>query len=143
MGKEEASKGLALTDPEAFPDEAGLEQALGASKRLLDLLRGKIEEMGITVAWQYYRDGKAWLGKFMKGKSNLGWLHIKKGGFGATVYFTAETLPDAQGAVIGAGAGKLIPLTVEARSEVDLETIVRLLGEKAAARKKKAAPSGR
>jgi len=55
-----------LKDPEIFPSDEVLKNALGDSVySILDSFVKTItnEEYGLSVEWRFYNDGKAWLGK--------------------------------------------------------------------------------
>lgn len=69
-----ASDSLALTDKLTVPDETVLGNVLGQTKPLLDTLLCRAAQ--VNLAWNYYNDGKAWLGKLMYKRKNLGWLHV-------------------------------------------------------------------
>lgn len=129
------SDSLALTDKLTVPDETVLGNVLGQTKPLLDSLLHRAAQA--TPVWNYYNDGKAWLGKLMYKKKNLGWLHVYHGYFKVTVYFTEKTAPEVAALhlperIIGdfpdvRHSGKLIPLSVTPESEEDICSIISLL----------------
>ena len=91
----------------------------------------------VNLAWNYYNDGKAWLGKLMYKRKNLGWLHVYPGYFKVTVYFTDNTAADVSALhlperIIGdfpdiKHSGKLIPLSITPESQEDIGSILSLL----------------
>lgn len=128
---------LALTNKEQYPDIEILEKVLLDSFPIYQETILKLSDEDITIAWNYYNDGKAWLGKLMWKKKNLGWLHIYKGMFQVTVYFTekyrsgiadidiAQTTKSSflQTSV----SGKLYPLTVPVKQETDLTDLLCII----------------
>lgn len=130
-----ASDSLALTDKLTVPDETILGNVLGQTKPLLDTLLCRAAQ--VNLAWNYYNDGKAWLGKLMYKRKNLGWLHVYPGYFKVTVYFTDNTAADVTALhlperIIGdfpdiKHSGKLIPLSITPESQEDIGSILSLL----------------
>lgn len=55
-------KSLALTDKNQQPDDGLLEQVLQQTFTLYLQLRQQLRESEIEIMWNYYNDGKAWLG---------------------------------------------------------------------------------
>lgn len=84
-------KSLALTDKNKQPDDRLLEQVLQQMFTLYQQLRQQLRESEIEIMWNYYNDGKAWLGKLMWRKKNLGWVHVYDQAFRIVVFFTENT----------------------------------------------------
>ena len=131
---------LLLRDPELFPSDMILKDALGDSiYSVLELFVETItKEYGLIIEWRFYNDGKAWLGKVVHKKKTILWLSVWEGSFKASFYFTekhleaiaaldiSETIKDelAQAKHIGL----LIPMTFEVNDKEqlkDLLTVVR------------------
>ena len=81
-----------LTDPLVKPENNVLETALGKNYKRLKEFIEKINEKNIILEWNYYNDGKSWLGKLLYKKKNLAWLSIWNTGFKLTFYFTEKTI---------------------------------------------------
>lgn len=77
----------ALKNEDLFPDEAVLEKTLKNSYPAFEALTGLLHAEDVRIEWHYYRDGKAWMGKMMCKKKNLGWVHVYDGFFHTTFYF--------------------------------------------------------
>jgi len=81
-----------LTDPKIKPNTNVLEKALGKNyKRYVEFLN-EINSQNLTVEWNYYNDGKSWLGKILHKKKNLCWLSVWNVGFKLTFLFTEKTI---------------------------------------------------
>ncbi|MDR0515524.1 MAG: DUF3788 domain-containing protein [Fibromonadaceae bacterium] len=48
------------------------------------------------LEWNYYNDGKSWLGKILNKKKNLCWLSAWNTGFKLTFFFTEKTINGIQ-----------------------------------------------
>ncbi|WP_298109814.1 DUF3788 family protein [uncultured Bacteroides sp.] len=127
---------LILTNKEEYPDDSVLERVLQQSYPMYRQMLQQLQAGGIEVAWNYYNDGKAWLGKLMWKKKNLGWLHVYSGMFRITIYFTEKYKPGVIGLDIpqnikdgflqASPSGKLIPLTLPIAQEQDLAVLLCL-----------------
>lgn len=135
-GKNKTVSGsLALKDRQTIPDETILDNVLGQTKPMLDSLLGKTTQ--VNLIWNYYNDGKAWLGKLMYRKKNLGWLHVFPGYFKITVYFTEKAAAEVKSLHLSEKTlgnfpdmnhtGRLIPFSVAPESDEDIEDILLLL----------------
>ena len=85
-----------LTDPSVKPDSKVLENALGKNYKRFNEFIAKINEKNIALEWNYYNDGKSWLGKLLYKKKNLCWLSIWNTGFKLTIFFTEKTIGGVQ-----------------------------------------------
>ena len=82
---------LILTDPMVNPENDVLENALGKNYNRYKEFIDKINAQNLIVEWNYYNDGKSWLGKILNKKKNLCWLSVWNTGFKLTFYFTEKT----------------------------------------------------
>ena len=85
-----------LTDPSKKPDNTVLENALGKNYKRFNEFIDKANAINIFLEWNYYNDGKSWLGKLLFKKKNLCWLSIWNTGFKLTFYFTEEKIGGIQ-----------------------------------------------
>ena len=81
-----------LIDPLVKPDEKVLEKALGKKCNLFMDFVNKLNEQNLMIEWNYYNDGKSWLGKILYKKKNLCWVSIWSTGLKTTFYFTEKTI---------------------------------------------------
>jgi len=81
-----------LIDPMVKPENDVLENALGKNYNRYKEFMDKINAQNLIVEWNYYNDGKSWLGKILNKKKNLCWLSIWNTGFKLTFYFTEKTI---------------------------------------------------
>ncbi len=78
---------IELIDPSIYPTNDVLEKILGDSfATYLEVLL-LFDKSGLKPEWRYYRDGKAWLCKVVKGKKTIVWMSAWKAFIKATVYF--------------------------------------------------------
>ncbi len=112
-----------LRDEKVFPSEDVLVGAAGTYygvyREYVDLLLDR----GISVDWRYYRDGRAWLGKAVKGTRTVCWISLWEGFFRVSFYIAMrlrgefgklainEELLDR--AMRQPPVGKLLPIVVE------------------------------
>lgn len=132
---------LALTNKDQYPDSEILETVLENSFPLYQRTVQALSADDIQITWNYYNDGKAWMGKLLwKKKKNLGWLHIYNGLFKVTIYFTEkyragmETLdinPHRKSSFLQTpSVGKLLPMTFQMEQEKDLSDLLCVIGYK-------------
>ena len=81
-----------LTDPLTEPDNTVLENALGNNYKLYEEFITRIQEQNLVPEWNYYNDGKTWLGKILCKKKNLCWLSVWNTGFKLTFYFPGKAV---------------------------------------------------
>lgn len=81
---------LVLKDRSVVPSSDVLESVLNGTYPFFEKWNGVLADFGIELVWRYYNDGKAWMGKLLCGKRNLGWLHVYDGYFSVTCYFMAK-----------------------------------------------------
>ena len=81
-----------LTDPMVMPEDIVLRNALGKNYQLFTEFVQKINELTFALEWNYYNDGKSWLGKVLHKKKNLCWLSVWDTGFKLTFYFPERAI---------------------------------------------------
>jgi hypothetical protein len=81
-----------LTDPEARPENNLLENAMGKHYRIYAEFVNTTNELNLVPEWNYYKDEKSWLCKFLSRKKNMCWLSVWNTGFKLTFYFTEKTI---------------------------------------------------
>lgn len=131
---------LALTNKEQYPDLGVLEAVLQKSFPLYQKTIQALSDDDIQVTWNYYNDGKAWMGKLLWKKKNLGWLHIYNNLFKITIYFTEkyragiQTLdinPHKKSSFLQAPiVGKLLPMTFQMEQEKDISDLLCIISYK-------------
>lgn len=131
---------LALTNKDQYPDLEILEAVLQESFPLYQRTVQALSADNILVTWNYYNDGKAWMGKLLWKKKNLGWLHIYNGLFKVTIYFTEKYRADIETLDINphrkssflqsSTVGKLLPMTFQVEQEKDLSDLLCVIGYK-------------
>ena len=81
-----------LADPLVKPENKVLEKTLGKKYDLFMDFVNKLNEQDLIIEWNYYNDGKSWLGKILYKKKNLCWVSIWNTGFKTTFLFTEKTI---------------------------------------------------
>jgi len=129
-----------LKDPEFFPDDKVLAQALGKNYSVYKTFIEKLPDFGIETQWRYYNDGKAWLAKNIYKKKTVFWLSVWKGFFKVSMFFTEKTrtgiqeLPISKNiktSILNASAmGKLFPLVMDISSKTTLNNLYMLIDYK-------------
>jgi len=133
---------ILLKDKQVVPDDKVLKTALGESYAAYDELIKTVtaEESGLSPQWNYYNDGKAWLCKVVFKKKTVFWLSVWDGYFKAAFYFTEgncdainglEIAPEIKQSFKSAGhIGKLIPLVISVKSNIQLPDLLRIIAFK-------------
>jgi hypothetical protein len=85
-----------LVDPKVKLTNDVLESALGKNYNRYKEFVNKLNTQNLVIEWNYYNDGKSWLGKILNKKKNLCWLSIWNIGFKLTFYFTEKTIEGVQ-----------------------------------------------
>jgi hypothetical protein len=131
-----------LSDPDRYPDDSVLKEALGERFNVYTSLLDTIKkpDFGLTPEWNYYKDGKAWLCKVMFKKKTILWLSVWPGYFKIGFYFTEKHVDDIKGMEIDDGIkkdffnqktiGKLIPMVIDVSEEAQLDDVLRVVGYK-------------
>jgi len=116
-----------LIDPLVEPDDNVLENALGKNYNLYKTFSEKIKEQGLIIEWNYYKDGKSWLGKILNKKKNICWLSVWNTGFKLTFYFTNKTINGINELSI---SDEIKKKAMEAKPIGKLIPIIMLIGSK-------------
>lgn len=128
---------FALKDKEQFPTPEVLSTILKGSFPAYEQLEKELADAGTGIEWKYYNDGKAWMGKLMAKKKNLGWLHVYSGFFTVTCFcmekhletIAASALPQQiKDQVLGeAFDSKLKPMRIAVRAVEQIADVYKLL----------------
>lgn len=128
---------FALKDKEQFPTPEVLSTILKGSFPAYEQLEKELADAGTGIEWKYYNDGKAWMGKLMAKKKNLGWLHVYSGFFTVTCFcmekhletIAASALPQqVKDQVLGeAFNSKLKPMRIAVRAVEQIADVYKLL----------------
>lgn len=128
---------FALKDKEQFPTPEVLSTILKGSFPAYEQLEKELADAGTGIKWKYYNDGKAWMGKLMAKKKNLGWLHVYSGFFTITCFcmekhletIAASALPQqVKDQVLGeAFDSKLKPMRIAVRAVEQIADVYKLL----------------
>ena len=129
-----------LIDPLVEPDDKVLKHALGEKYNLYKTFSEKIGEQNLTIEWNYYKDGKSWLGKILNKKKNICWLSVWDTGFRLTFYFTNKTIDGLnelsisdeikKQAIETKPIGKLIPVIMQIGSKSLIDDGLKILDYK-------------
>ena len=129
-----------LGNPDIYPSDDILAEALGESYTAYKSLVQKLPEYKIEPEWRYYNDGKSWLTKAVYKKKTVFWLSVWDGFFKVSLFFTEKTRIGIQELPISAtiktkianepAMGRVIPLTLELYSESILEDLYALIAYK-------------
>lgn len=68
-----------FNDKNEYPNDQVLARHLGKTKGLWDEFTGAAASASLALEWNYYNDGKAWLGKLTHKKKTVCWVSIWKG----------------------------------------------------------------
>lgn len=83
-----------LTNKDEYPAHEILQQYFSeAEYKLYSQLIDGLYQNDLQEEWNYYRDGKSWLGKIMFKKKNLGWISYLETGLQVGVYFGERLWP--------------------------------------------------
>jgi len=128
---------IELTDPAVKPEDKVLEKALGKKYNLFMDFVGRLGEQDLAIEWNFYNDGKCWLGKILYKKKNLCWVAIWNTGFKVTFYFLDRTIGglyelniDEEIKNLGENSkrvGKFIPITLLISSKKKLNNALKVL----------------
>lgn len=128
---------MALKDKSMIPETEVLKKVLAGSYVAFVQWKQRQVEIGIVLEWKYYNDGKAWMGKMMLGKRNMGWLFIYSGYFTVTFYFMERHLRAIADSDIPEnirqdfyrtkGTGKLMPMSVKIDNGLKVAEALKIL----------------
>jgi len=126
-----------LTDPKVKPEDDVLENALGKNYNRYKEFLNKTSSHNLAVEWNYYNDGKSWLGKILHKKKNLCWLSVWNTGFKLTFLFTEKTINGIQKLDIDdeikntaqktKPTGKLIPIILLLKNKKTMDDGLKIL----------------
>lgn len=131
-----------LREEHIFPSSEVLKSALKDSYEVYEELIQTITSIkyGLTIEWNYYKDGKAWLCKVQYKKKTIFWLSVWDQFFKTGFYFTKK---NSSGVVTldikkslkeklssSKPIGKLIPLTIDLNKKTQLKDVLTIIGYK-------------
>lgn len=131
-----------LNDPSIYPDKNIISHHLGeatdAWNAFTDMLATEFPEL--VLEWNYYKDGKSWLGKLVKKKKTICWVSIWDKMFKTTFYFNEKNENTLKGTRLSKDLienyfnqpriGKIRPLIIALKSELPLKTVRQLIALK-------------
>lgn len=126
-----------LDNPHLTPDSTLLRAVMHDRYDHFEALCRLFERLGITWAWNYYKDGKNWLCKAQHKNKTVLWLSVWEDCFRLSFFFNQKTRAGVATLDIApalrtafetqTATGKLIPLLLDIRSEAELadaETLI-------------------
>ena len=116
-----------FTDPLIKPEGKALEKALGKKYILFTEFVNKLSEQDLMIEWNYYNDGKSWLGKILYKKKNLCWVSLWNTGFKTSFFFTDKTINGIHELEIDS---KIKDMAINPKQSGKLMAIVLLIGSK-------------
>jgi hypothetical protein len=128
-----------LKEQEIFPSKEVLQGVLGKVYDVLEELETRVtqSELALTLDWNYYRDGKAWLCKVCHKKKTVFWLSIWEGFFKTAFYFTEKHLEGIAGLDISEQIkedfcrmkpiGKLLPMVININRQEQLIDLLKIV----------------
>ncbi len=128
-----------LSDEAIFPNDEILLKYLGNTKTIWDLFVSTIAQKSplMSLEWHYYRDGKSWLCKLIKGKKTICWISICDKMFQLTFYFNIKYESEIKNFDIGQelknqylsndNIGKIRPLRIKIVNKDDLKDALKLI----------------
>ena len=142
-----------LRDPNIEPNAERIAAGLGTASVAYTEFLGRLEAHDISLAWRYYNDGKAWLGKGLytwvtkrgthKEITTL-WLSVWEGFFRIAIYIPEKHRAAALALPLSAEVRKMVedaqqmgklkffPLILDLRSSERFEDVLALLDFKKA-----------
>jgi hypothetical protein len=131
-----------FTDPSVKPDDEIIESIVGRRIDLWKSVLSHTEEnyKDVSGSWNYYKDGKQWLFKFVQKKKTLFWAAVFEKTFRITFYFgdKAESLvldsdlPETMKDEFRNAKrfGSIRPVSVVLREKKDVENVLKLISLK-------------
>jgi len=128
-----------LNDKLEYPHDDVLAKYLGKTKIIWDEFVAHLSSTfnSMSLEWNYYNDGKAWLCKLVHKKKTVCWISIWDQYFKVTFYFTDKNTDDIKLLKIdpawinkylsNKSIGKLKPLTTEVKTKKVLAGIYELI----------------
>lgn len=128
---------LILKDKNIFPTNEVISDVLGNSFPAYEALSEMFANAGLTLEWNYYNDGKAWLCKILSKKKNLGWLIAYPNFFRINAYFAERHLDRIADLQIAESikeefykqkpSGKLIPMSVNITDKYQVKDALTMI----------------
>ncbi len=131
-----------FTDPSIMPDDEIIASVVGSRMDLWKSLLRHAESnyKDVSGSWNYYKDGKQWLFKFVQKKKTLFWAAVFEKSFRITFYFgdKAEALvfcsdiPEEMKDEFRNARrfGSIRPVSVILSEQKDVENVKKLIGVK-------------
>ena len=128
-----------LRDKNVLPGDDVLEDALGSSYAAFQELMGAVTDPthALTVEWNYYKDGNAWLCKVCFKKKTIFWLSVWDKFFKTSFFFTEKncagilelSIDGSIKAEFGQSKpiGRLIPLVISVSRKEQIPDVVTLV----------------
>lgn len=126
-----------LTNRLLPPTTELLQEVMRDNYANFDRLLTLFDKQEIIIEWNYYKDGKSWLGKAQRKKKTVLWISVWENCFKLSFFFTEKTKYGIDTLPIDAvikrdfsgqqAAGKLIPLILEIRNSSILNDIEQIL----------------
>jgi hypothetical protein len=133
-----------LRDKEVFPSANVLTEVLGKSYPAFEELTARVTApaYGLTMQWNYYQDGKAWLCKICDKKKTVCWLSVWDQFCKVAFYFVERHVDGLLALEIAEGIkddflkqkriGKLMPLVMDITTTGQLTDLLRIIAYKKA-----------
>ena len=131
-----------LTDPLIEPDDDIITSIVGSRMDLWKsiLSHAQVSYRDVSGSWNYYKDGRQWLFKFVQKKKTLFWAAVFEKTFRITFYFgdkaepviLASDIPESmkEGFRNAKRFGAIRPVTVVLLEQSDVENIFKLISIK-------------
>ena len=127
-----------LREQEICPSEEVLKNALGSNYSAFEIFRETITEpFGLTLEWNYYKDGKSWLSKICNKKKTIFWLSVWDTFFQIGFFFTEKHLEGIAALDIAEkikedflktkSVGKFLPMIFRINSEDQLADLFKVV----------------
>jgi len=128
-----------LKEQEIFPSREVLQDVLGKVYDVWAELETRVtqDELALTLDWNYYRDGKAWLCKVCHKKKTVFWLSVWEGFFKTGFYFTEKHLAGIADLDISEQIkedfcrmkpiGKLLPMVINIDQQEQLVDLLKIV----------------
>lgn len=128
-----------LRDPAKEPDDEFIASLVGNKIDLWKLIITHAEKSydDVSGSWNYYKDGKQWLFKFVRKKKTLFWAGIFNNTFRITFYFGDKAESTFLSSDIPAEIkeefktarhfGSIRPVSIELSGQSDVENIYKLI----------------
>jgi len=128
-----------LREQEIFPSKEVLQDVLGRVYDVWAELETKVtlEELALTLDWNYYKDAKSWLCKVCHKKKTVFWLSVFEGCFKTTFIFLERHLSGIDELDISEQikedfcqmkpVGKLLPMLICINEQKQLTDLLKII----------------